>query len=83
MSEATKKALEAALESHMSDEHGMNIMLTGYILQGCGSSAEDDRDLLVYCGKEGQSGIVTQGLLNYIDYNVQGQTFELADGETD
>lgn len=66
---ATEK-LEAALEELMSVTHGNNIVLTGYILQAVGVSAEDERDQLTYKAKEGQSGIVTTGLQTYLNANV-------------
>jgi hypothetical protein len=75
MSAETKAAVEKALEAHMADEHEMQTVLTGYILQAVGQSVHDDRDLLCYCGLTGQSGVVTQGLLAYIDYNATGLTF--------
>ena len=83
MSDATKKAIENAIEAHMAEEHDMSVMLTGYILQAMGSSAEDNRDLLLHCGLEGQSSIVSLGLLTYIDYNVNGLIFDSVDEETD
>jgi hypothetical protein len=82
MSAETKAAVEKALEAHMADEHEMPIVLTGYILQAVGQSVHDERDLLCYFGLTGQSGVVTQGLLSYIDYNATGITF-MPDGDDD
>ena len=67
--------LEAALEELMSVTHEDNVLLTGYILQAVGSSATDERDLLTYKGKEAQSGVVTQGLLQYLTANADMLTF--------
>lgn len=77
----TKAALETALEAHLSDEHDMPAMLTGYILQAVGNSAYDDRDLLCYTGKTGQSGVITLGLLSYIQANAEGVTFDAEDDD--
>lgn len=76
---ATEK-LEAALEELMSVTHGDNVLLTGYIFQAVGVSAEDSRDLLTYQGKEGQSGVVTLGLQGYLNSNVDMIVFGEDDG---
>lgn len=75
---ATAK-LEAAIEELMSVTHGNNVVLTGYILQAFGSSAEDERDLLTYKGKEAQSGVVTVGLQAYLNNNVDIMVFGAED----
>jgi hypothetical protein len=44
MSDATKAALDAAIEAHIADEHDDNtIMLRGYILQAAGNGVEDSK----------------------------------------
>lgn len=68
---AEKAAMDAAIEALMSKEHGQNVLLTGYVIQAVGVSAEDDRDLLSYTGKTGQSSVTTLGLLAYINANVE------------
>lgn len=72
--EATAE-LEIALEKLMAVTHHDSVVLTGYIVQAVGVSPNDDRDLLTYKGKEGQSGVLSQGLLQYINANVDAMTW--------
>jgi hypothetical protein len=82
MSEATKEALDRAVEAHLASECGDELVqLTGYILQSVGSSVKTDMEPLVYCGLSGQSGVVTLGLLQYMQYNAEGVTFEGGDDD--
>lgn len=74
--QAEKQAVEDALEALMSKDHDTNVVITGFIVQAVGVSATDDRDLILYTGKTGQSGIVTMGLLSYMNYNAEGVTFD-------
>jgi len=76
MSDSTKAAMERAIEAHIADEHDDNtVMLKAYILQAAGSGLSDERDLLCYCGLEGQSGLLTAGLLVYAQTNVENLLF--------
>jgi hypothetical protein len=76
MSDATQAALEKALAEHMADECEGPVMLTGYILQACGQGMNEDGTMpILYAGLEGQSMILAQGLLAYINENVNQLTF--------
>jgi hypothetical protein len=76
MSDATKDALELALAAHMADEADGPVMLTGYILQACGQGMnEDSKWATIYTGLEDMSMIVAQGLLAYVNENVNRLSF--------
>lgn len=76
MSDQTQNALEQALAAHMSDECDGPVMLTGYILQACGQGMNENGTMpILYSGLEGQSMILAQGLLAYINENVNQLSF--------
>lgn len=76
MSSETKAALEIAIEAHIADEHGDETMLlSAYILQATGNGIKDSRHGLTYCALEGQSGLISLGLLAHINVNVENMTF--------
>jgi hypothetical protein len=80
VSAETLASVEKAIEAHLADENGdPSIILTGFILQAAGQGLSDDRTSIVYCGKPGQSGVVTLGLLAYMTYNAEGVTFDAAE----
>ncbi len=72
MSLDTKADLERAIEAHLASEHDDGAaILTGYIVQAVGQGMSDERDLLMYTGKTGQSSVTTLGLLAHIEANVE------------
>lgn len=76
MSAETKDTMERAIEAHLADEHQDDtLMLKAYILQAAGNGLSDERDLLVYCALEGQSGLHTTGLLTYASANIDRIVF--------
>jgi hypothetical protein len=75
MSDATKAALDAAIEAHIADEHDDNtIMLRGYILQAAGNGIEDSRDYLLFTSGD-QGAVVTLGLLAILNANTDASCF--------
>jgi hypothetical protein len=75
MSDATKAALDAAIEAHIADEHDDNtIMLRGYILQAAGNGVEDSRYCLLFTSGD-QGAVVTLGLLAILNANTDASCF--------
>lgn len=79
MSDETKAALEEAIAAHLSDEFDEPTMLTGYILQAAGQTPGDRRDSIAFCGLDGQSALLAQGLIAYARRNVDGISFYSSD----
>ena len=73
--EAAKTELEGAIEKFMSIVHSDSVILTAYILQASGSSPVDDRDLMIFAGKENQSGLLSAGLREYMNTNVDNRLY--------
>jgi hypothetical protein len=84
VSAETKAKMEEAIEAHLADECADPMaQLTGYLLQAQGSSVETNQTPLIYTCMEGQSGVVTLGLLAYMQYNAEGVTFDPYHGDDD
>lgn len=82
MSAETKAAMERAIEAHIADEHDDETMLLGaYILQAAGNGIKDSRHGLTYDVLEGQSGLISLGLLAHINVNVENMTFGADDDD--